>query len=191
MSPRDAIIALWALWVVSWIAAAAWGSRTDKRPGIGTEIRYRIPMLIGALFMFVPAHGYEGALRVWHIGWMGAWISVGCLATGIVFAWWARIHLGRLWSGSITRKTDHRVVDSGPYALVRHPIYTGLLFSLLATTAAKGTWLAIAGFALLLLGIWMKARFEEQWLGQELDAGAYASYRQRVPMLLPFGPRGG
>jgi len=96
----------------------------------------------------------------------------------------------RGWS-QLTRKADHRVVDSGPYAVVRHPIYSGLLLSLLATAAVKGTLLGLGGFALLLLGIWMKARLEERWLIQELGEGAYVDYRKRVPMLLPFGPKGG
>lgn len=69
------------------------------------------------------------------------------------------------------------------------PIYSGLLFSLLATVAAKGTLLGVGGFLLLLLGVWMKARSEEQWLVQELDQGAHADYRKRVPMLMPFGPK--
>lgn len=111
------------------------------------------------------------------------------IASGIAFAWWARLHLGRLWSGHITRKTDHHIVDTGPYGVVRHPICTGLLLSLLATTAAKGTLLAVVGFGLLLFGIWMKAKPEEHWLAQELSEGAYADYRKRVPMLLPLGPK--
>ncbi|MGO9036372.1 MAG: methyltransferase family protein [Steroidobacteraceae bacterium] len=146
-------------------------------------------MIIGALLMFFPAHGYEGRLRLWQFGGYGVWLCVAGVGIGIGVAWWARIHSGRLWSGHITRKTGHRVVDTGPYAAVRHPIYTGLLFSLLATAAAKGTILGIGGFLLLLLGIWMKARLEEQWLVQELDEGAYAEYRRRVPMLIPFGPK--
>jgi protein-S-isoprenylcysteine O-methyltransferase Ste14 len=96
-----------------------------------------------------------------------------------------------MWSARITRKTDHKVVDSGPYALVRHPIYTGLLLALLATAAAKGTMLGVAGFLILLIGIWVKARLEERWLTEELGADAYGNYRRRVPMLVPFWPRSG
>jgi protein-S-isoprenylcysteine O-methyltransferase Ste14 len=191
MRPGIVILALWLGWLISWLLAAMWSNRTEGRPAIGAEIRYRVPMIIGALLMFFPAHGYEGTLRLWHIGWYGAWLCVAGVAIGIGVAWWARIHLGRLWSGHITRKTDHRVVDTGPYAAVRHPIYTGLLFSLLATAVAKGTILGIGGFLLLLLGIWMKARLEEQWLVQELGEGAYADYRRRVPMLISFGPKSG
>jgi protein-S-isoprenylcysteine O-methyltransferase Ste14 len=55
-------------------------------------------------------------LRLWHIGWYGAWLSVAGVAIGIGVAWWVSLHLGRLWSAHITRKTDHRVVDTGPKA---------------------------------------------------------------------------
>lgn len=189
MRPGLVIIALWTGWAVSWALAARWSSQTEKRPAIATEIIYRILMIIGTLLMFIPAHGYEGRLRVWHVGWTGAWLCTAAVALGIAVAWWARLYLGPLWSGRITRKLDHRVVDSGPYALVRHPIYSGLLLSLLATAAAKGTVLGAGGFVLLCLGLWAKARQEERWLEQELGE-SYADYRERVPMLLPFAPTG-
>ncbi|MBS0591084.1 MAG: isoprenylcysteine carboxylmethyltransferase family protein [Proteobacteria bacterium] len=189
MSPGIAIIGLWLLWLVSWLIAALWSRPAEKHVDIARMLRYRIPMLLGTLLLIPQAHGYEGALRLWHVGWNGAWLCVVLVAAGIAFAWWARIHLGVLWSGAVTRKTDHRIVDSGPYAIVRHPIYTGLLLSLLATSVAKGTLLAATGFALLAFGIVLKARLEERWLSAELDPGAYAAYRQRVPMLIPFGPR--
>lgn len=190
MHPGIAIFGLWILWALSWLGAAWWSNSTEKRPGLSAEIGYRIVQLAGIVLFFIPAHGYEGVLRLWHIGWSGAWICVALIALGFAFCWWARIHLGRLWSGAITRKADHKVIDSGPYALVRHPIYTGILLAVFATMAAKGTVLGIAGAALITIGIWMKARLEERWLGQELGAGAYAEYRRRVPMLLPFGPKG-
>jgi protein-S-isoprenylcysteine O-methyltransferase Ste14 len=107
---------------------------------------------------------------------------------GLIFAWWARIHLGRLWSSGVTKKAGHYLVDSGPYGIVRHPIYTGILLAILATTAAKGTVLGIAGCLLVMLGAWSKARLEEQWLIRELGEDIYQSYRQRVPMLVPFVP---
>jgi len=190
MHPGIAIVGLWLLWGVSWLAAAWWSNSTEKRAGLGAEVGYRVIQLLGIVLFFVPAHGYEGPLRLWHVGWNGAWICVVLIALGFAFCWWARIHLGRLWSGAVTRKADHRVIDSGPYGLVRHPIYTGILLAVLATMAAKGTVLAVAGAILIGIGIWMKARLEERWLSQELGAGDYAAYRRRVPMLLPFGPKG-
>ena len=186
MKPEIAFVVLWAGWAVSWAAAAFWSDRTEKRAG-GTI--YRIVLLVGAAIFFIPAHHYRGALRFWSIGRDGAWICVVLTAAGIAFAWWARVHLGRLWSGAVTRKPDHRVVDTGPYGIVRHPIYTGLLLSVFATAAAKGTLPGIAGAALLLLGIRLKAGLEERFLTAELGEAAYGDYRRRVPVLLPFGPR--
>jgi protein-S-isoprenylcysteine O-methyltransferase Ste14 len=188
MRPGTAITGIWIAWVVSWVAAAGWSNRTESRPSLGPEIRYRLLMALGALIMFVPAHGYEGPLRIWHVGWIGGWLCAGLVAAGVAIAWWARLYLGRLWSARITLKADHKVVESGPYAFVRHPIYTGLLLALLATAVAKGTVPGLGGFALLLAGVWLKARLEERWLTEELGADAYDSYRRRVPMLLPFGP---
>jgi protein-S-isoprenylcysteine O-methyltransferase Ste14 len=127
--------------------------------------------------------------RLWHVGLNGAYVLVALTAGGLIFSWWARIWLGKLWSSGVTRKEGHTVIDTGPYALVRHPIYTGILAAALATTIAKATLAGIAGFALLVAGLWVKARFEEGFLADQLDPGAYAAYRQRVPMLVPLGVR--
>jgi protein-S-isoprenylcysteine O-methyltransferase Ste14 len=90
-----------------------------------------------------------------------------------------------LWSSQVTRKQDHRIIDTGPYALVRHPIYTGLILAVLATAAVKGTLPGIAGAVFIVWGLWMKARLEERFLRTELGA-AYDDYSRRVPMLIPF-----
>ena len=186
LSPHIIIPALWICWAVSWLAAGAWASPAEKRVSFGTELAYRIPIILGAVIFAFPAHGYEGPLRLWHIGLYGAWICTGLVAAGFLFCWWARIYLGRLWSGTITKKADHRVVDTGPYGIVRHPIYTGLLLALFGTMAAKGTILGVAGLAVITIGFWLKARLEEKFLREQLGAEAYDAYAKRVPMLVPF-----
>jgi len=103
---------------------------------------------------------------------------------GILFAWWARIHLGTLWSGGIERMADHRVVDSGPYALVRHPIYTGLIAAAAAMAVIRATPWALLGLVLFAAGFALKARVEERFL--EREVGGYQGYRARVPMIVPF-----
>jgi protein-S-isoprenylcysteine O-methyltransferase Ste14 len=130
-----------------------------------------------------------GAARLWHVGYGGAYLLATLTAAGFLFAWWARIALGKLWSVQITRKEDHHVVDTGPYAIVRHPIYTGLIAATLFTAAAQATIAAVIGAALITFGLWLKARMEERFLIQELGAEAYTAYSARVPMLVPFGPR--
>jgi protein-S-isoprenylcysteine O-methyltransferase Ste14 len=189
MRPERAIGVLWVAFLVSWTVAAAWQRRTEKRAGAAVELRYRVVFVIGALLLAVSARGY-GALAqpLWHLTDGEAWAGVAVIVIGIAFAWWARVHLGSLWSGTITRKKDHRVVESGPYAIVRHPIYTGILLAVFATAVEQGTGLALVAAALVTVGLWMKARLEESWLRQELGAAAYEAYRRRVPMLIPFAP---
>jgi protein-S-isoprenylcysteine O-methyltransferase Ste14 len=186
--PGIAIEALWIAWALSWLAAAGWSNKTEKRRG--GEVSHRAPLIAGVLLLAVRAHHSEGLLRLWHVDLVEAWACAALLVAGFGFAWWARLHLGRLWSGTITRKEGHRVVDTGPYAIVRHPIYTGILLAVFGTMLAKGTAPGVAGAALILLALWLKARLEERWLASELDEGASADYRRRVPMLVPFGPRG-
>jgi protein-S-isoprenylcysteine O-methyltransferase Ste14 len=189
MTPALAVIVLWIGFALSWIAAMPWSSKVEKRVGMGREIAYRIVLIVGGLIFLVPAHGYEGPLRLWYLPWLTVWPTVGLIVVGIAFSWWARIWLGALWSGQVTKKANHRVVDTGPYRIVRHPIYTGILLAIYATMALKGTLLAIAGALLITLGIWMKARLEERFLREELGPD-YDAYRARVPMLLPFGVKG-
>ena len=188
--PGNALSALWAAWVLSWVAAALWAKRTEKRIDIRREISYRATLFVGGLLFFIPHNSPLALMRLWpEMSLNAVWICVALAALGFALCWWARIYLGTLWSGSITKKGGHRVVDTGPYALVRHPIYTGLLMAILATMVAKGTFLGLIGAAIMTLSFWMKARLEEQFLREELGAEAYDSYRRRVPMLIPFGPR--
>ncbi|HTT84278.1 MAG TPA: isoprenylcysteine carboxylmethyltransferase family protein [Rhizomicrobium sp.] len=183
------IAALWIAFVVCWIAMAAWSGRTEKRAGLGSELPYRIVLILGGIIFFIPAHGYHGPLRLWLVPLAVAWICVALIALGFAFSAWARVYLGPLWSGTITKKADHKIVNTGPYGIVRHPIYTGILLAVYATAAAKGTVLGLIGASIITIGIWMKARLEERWLREELGADIYDAYRRRVSMLIPFGPK--
>jgi protein-S-isoprenylcysteine O-methyltransferase Ste14 len=83
------------------------------------------------------------------------------------------------------------VIQSGPYHLVRHPIYTGLIVAALAQGVLIGMAANLVGAVLVGLGFWLKARLEERFLSQELGAATYAEYRRRTPMLVPFWPARG
>jgi protein-S-isoprenylcysteine O-methyltransferase Ste14 len=177
-----AILSAWIAWLISWSAAAAWSNRTIKRPTVGREVVYRVVTMLGAILMF--RSGTRGVV-LWQARPSLAWLLFGLTLAGFAFMWWARLHLGRFWSSSVTRKEHHRVVDSGPYAVVRHPIYTGLLLAIFSTMLVRGTPGTIAGAAAMAAGIYIKARLEEDFLREQLG-DAYSAYAHRVPMLVPF-----
>ncbi len=192
MRPDEAIFLPWFAWMVSWFVAALWVNRTVKTPGFGANA-YRIFAIAGFALLLAYAgrptrHGFQQVSigQIWQLSPDAKWAMVGLATLGFAFCWWARIHLGRLWSGAITRKEDHHVVDTGPYAIVRHPIYTGLLTAALATAMVRGTSLAVAGFALLVIAYVMKGRAEENFLRTELGAQAYDAYARKTAMLVPF-----
>ena len=195
MGPDQAIYVPWVVWAASWFAAALWANRTVKRPALGSQTLYRV-FEFGGFFLllsYVVRRSSDGhysmavnGAPLWSLSDDVKWAMVGVAALGFLFCWWARIHLGRFWSGSVTRKEGHRVVDTGPYAIVRHPIYTGVIAAGLATMAVRGTQFAIAGTALLVVGYYLKGRLEERFLRAELGAQAYDAYARKTAMLVPF-----
>jgi len=187
VSPEIAIYSVWAIWALSWWGAAFWTNKTIGRPSSGSQFLYRAVTIGGAVLLFgINPRDLDSHWQLWHAGPSFAWAMVALAAGGFAFAWWARLHLGRLWSSSVTKKADHRVVDTGPYALVRHPIYTGIIAASLAVCLLKGTSIALAGAAIMTAGWYVKARLEERFLRQQLGAEAYDAYARRVAMLVPF-----
>jgi protein-S-isoprenylcysteine O-methyltransferase Ste14 len=190
MTPEIAIPTIWLVWWGSWLAAAAWSDRAVKRPSARHQILYRVLAGLGAVFLFgLYPHARRAEMILWRTPDALAWALVPAVFAGLLFTWWARLHLGRLWSSSVTRKADHRVVDTGPYGIVRHPIYTGIIFASAATAAMRGSALAWLGACVMTTGWVIKARLEEQFLREELGAEAYGEYARRVPMLVPFPRR--
>ena len=187
MQPGFVLNLLWLLWLVSWLAASFWAKRPAKRPPVRDELVYRILTVVGAALIFWQVRRVDVAGQLWGTVPALGWVLLLLAFLGFAFAWWARIHLGTLWSSSVTRKDDHTVVDTGPYAIVRHPIYTGLLLALYATVLERGTIFALAGVLVLTIAFYVKARLEERFLGAELGAD-YGRYKRQVPMLVPFWP---
>jgi protein-S-isoprenylcysteine O-methyltransferase Ste14 len=187
MTPDRMILALWVVWLASWVVAAFWSNRTEKGAGLAPEIAFRTLCWAGATLLLVAfSYRYSAQVQFWQLNAALKWILVALTAAGFLFVWWARIHLGRLWSDWLTKKAGHHVVDTGPYPLVRHPIYLGLIFAAFATAIEKGTSYALVGAAILTFGFYIKARREERFLRVELGEDAYDAYARKTPMLVPF-----
>jgi protein-S-isoprenylcysteine O-methyltransferase Ste14 len=187
MMPETAMRTIWFVWWISWLAAAAWSDRAVKQPATRHQIVYRLLAALGAVLLFgLYTHDLRAEMILWRSPVALGWAMVTVALLGLLFTWWARIHLGRLWSSSVGRKADHRVVDTGPYAFVRHPIYTGIILASVATATMRGTALAWLGVCVMTTGWVIKARLEEAFLREQLGAEAYAEYARRVPMLAPL-----
>jgi len=112
--------------------------------------------------------------------WSGAAITAG----GLLFSVWARRHLGKNWSQAVTVKEGHELITSGPYALVRHPIYTGLLLALLGSAVARGEWRGLLAVALVFGALWHKLRLEEKWMRAQFGE-SFEVYSRHVAALVP------
>ncbi len=174
----------WIAWVLYWLIMAFPTKRTVERGGL---IGYRVvtvTLVIGLIaagrLLHVSSHSH-----LWRTTLALGVLTDCVVAAGAAFTVWARITLGRNWSAEVTFKQDHELIESGPYALVRHPIYTGLIAMALGTAIAYGRAIGFALFIGLCGGLWWKARQEERIMSRYFP-DAYAEYKTRVRASIPF-----
>jgi len=112
------------------------------------------------------------------------WLGVALTGAGVGLAVWARARLGRNWSDKVALKVDHELIRGGPYAYLRHPIYTGVLLAVFGTALVVGEWRGIAALLLLGTNYFVKAAREEKILAANFG-DAYAEYKGRTGFFLP------
>jgi protein-S-isoprenylcysteine O-methyltransferase Ste14 len=181
-----AAIYLWtSLWIF-WLARALTAKRAARRQSVSSRITQSLPVVAGFYLLFGRATWpWWLTRRFVPESPVFAWLGLLITAAGIAFAMWARIWIGRNWSGTVTIKEDHELVQSGPYALVRHPIYSGFLLAFLGTGVIEGQVRALVGFLLVLFGWGLKLRLEESFMVEQFG-NAYSAYKKRVKALVPF-----
>jgi len=114
-----------------------------------------------------------------------AWAGLTLMAAGMLLSFWARAAIGRNWSGAVTLKQNHELIRHGPYRLVRHPIYTGLILAALGTAVIYLRLSGFAGVIVIAAGLWYKLQLEERFMLQRFG-DEYRQYRASVPALIPF-----
>jgi protein-S-isoprenylcysteine O-methyltransferase Ste14 len=178
------IACCWIGWLVYWVIMAFSAKRTVERSGF---IAYRVVAL--AAFLVIAAAGRLLGVSPHDELWPSTTVvgvAADCIvAAGLAFCVWARVTLGRNWSAEVTFKEDHELIESGPYALVRHPIYTGLLAMGLGTATQYGRAIGFAILATTCVAVFWKAHLEERVMDTHFPA-AYADYRARVRAIIPF-----
>jgi protein-S-isoprenylcysteine O-methyltransferase Ste14 len=184
------IVALWWLvFLVVWSVASLNVRRTKRLEDRRSRSRFTALTAIGSLLLAFPRARFLSPLRFSWSPWL-PWVGAAMVTVGILFAFWARFTLGRNWSGRVTLKEGHELIQTGPYALARHPIYTGLDLALWGTALAEGTVAALVGAACLAYAFSLRMKLEEQWMVEEFGE-RYQEYRKRVPGLVPWlGRRG-
>ena len=177
---------LWIGFLLYWQVKSAGNKATARLESAASRVVRTVVFACAIVLMSVPNLRVSWLYRsflpqgIWTF-WSGAAIT----AAGLAFAVWARQHLGTNWSRSVTIKQDHQLIVSGPYALVRHPIYTGILAGFLGTDLAIAQVRGIVGFLLIAAMLWYKLRMEEQWMRTQFGA-PYEAYSRRTAALVPF-----
>ena len=180
---------IWAMFGAYWLFSAVRGRRQSAEPTRSESALYR-PLRISLLI-------FSFMLLFWRctaIGILGARFAPGSAALALVgfslflaglgIAVWARIHLGQYWSDKVMLQADHRLVCTGPYTHMRHPIYSGVLLGIGGTALILGEWRGLLAFALMLINYSIKALREERILGAQFGA-QFEDHKNHAGFLLP------
>jgi protein-S-isoprenylcysteine O-methyltransferase Ste14 len=169
----------WAAFWIYWIVAAF--SMKRERFAWSRELRIRLVILVLAVVLVrlrpFGAHGVNSD------PWRAA-LGLALFAGGLGFAVWARLHIGRNWGTPMSQKDEPELVTSGPYRLVRHPIYSGLLVASLGTAVAL-SWPWMIAVVLAAVYFVYSATVEERYMTEQFP-DAYPAYKRSTKMLVPF-----
>jgi protein-S-isoprenylcysteine O-methyltransferase Ste14 len=185
MVVRHVVLVLWLIGAGYWIVSAQSSKADRRREPLATRVPFLLQMILTAVLLW--PHEWRGWLdeKIVGGGWDRFWIAVAIMTLGLTLAIWARRALGENWSGTVTVKEGHELVESGPYRRIRHPIYTGILLMILGTGLAGGRVHALLAFPIALVALWLKSRLEERWMVAEFGE-RYEAYRKRSRAIIPF-----
>ena len=178
--------AVWISFLLYWQIKAAKTKTTQRIEPVTSRI-LRVFILLIAIVIFsttrIPLSWLY--LQLWPVGLWPFWLGAAITIVGLLFAVWAREHLGSNWSHSVTIKQGHELIITGPYAVVRHPIYTGILTGCLGMAIAVSQLRGLIALVLFFLAFWIKLRIEEQWMRSQFGE-TYTIYARQTAALLPY-----
>ena len=186
LNPYQIINVLWSIIAILWLAGG-FINKPTARTQTPSSRWFQIAALILAFTLMFKQRMSIGILAHRFVPGSPLVTNTGLLLTcaGILFAAWARITLGRNWSASVTVKQDHALIRRGPYSIVRHPIYSGLLLAMLGTALVIGQVRCLLATAILFVAWSIKLRIEETFMLQQFGP-EYAQYQREVKGLIPL-----
>ena len=185
ITPVQIICASWILFGIYWLVSAFGAKKTEKREPSAERLGHMLLMAAGYILLFQRTDHWVALNQrflpdaLW-IAWLGSAITFA----GVLFAIWARWNLGKNWSAAVTIKQGHQIIHTGPYAHIRHPIYTGMLTGVIGTALAIGEYRGLLAFAIILFGFYRKARKEEAFLAANFGE-PFQEHKQRTGFFLP------
>jgi protein-S-isoprenylcysteine O-methyltransferase Ste14 len=187
MKSQFTIIAYWSWLVLGlvWLPGFFMSKSTSKVPHLALQIPASALLAVGFVFLLNPRMHFLNVPITPHDGLFGL-AGLALDLAGIGFAIWARLALGANWSGIVaTTKEGHELVQTGPYAIVRHPIYAGILLAMIGTALTLGTLTGYIGLLAGFVAIMIRVDIEERLMGDQFHE-AYEAYRRCTRKLVPF-----
>jgi protein-S-isoprenylcysteine O-methyltransferase Ste14 len=178
--------ALWIIFFVYWQIKAAHAKTTQRLEPAASRILRVFIFVVALVLFFAPRIPLPWLyFQLWAQGLLPFWLGAAITIAGLLSAVWARVYLGSNWSRSVTIKQNHELITTGPYTLVRHPIYTGILTGIIGSAIALSEVRGVIAVALFFFAFWMKLRMEEQWMRSQFGE-TYAAYARKTASLVPY-----
>lgn len=177
---------MWIAFLVYWRIKAAGTKSNQRREADASGILRALAFLVVIVLLSTTRIPLRWLYRqLWASSLWSFWIGAAVTVGGLLFAVWARHHLASNWSSAVTIKQNHELITTGPYAVVRHPIYTGILTGFLGTAIALSQVRGVIGFVLIFVVLWSKLRKEEEWMRSTFGE-SYDGYAHRTAALVPY-----
>jgi protein-S-isoprenylcysteine O-methyltransferase Ste14 len=177
---------VWITFLIYWRIKAADTKSTQRLESAASGILRILIFLVAIILLSTTWIPLPWLYRyLWPAGFLPFWLGAAITVSGLLFAVWAREHLGRNWSSEVSIKQDHELITTGPYAVVRHPIYTGILAGFLGVAIALSQVRGFVVFVVFFLMFWAKLSKEEQWMRSQFGE-TYATYVHRTAALVPY-----
>jgi protein-S-isoprenylcysteine O-methyltransferase Ste14 len=177
---------LWLLLCAVWIGSFPFIKHSLHNQPPAARFQQSALFIVGLYLIFgSPAYPDWFNQPVLTVTFQLALVGFGIVLCGVAFGIWARLTLGENWSGSPSIKRDHALILCGPYRIVRHPIYTGILTALLGSALQHGLVRSFLGVLICGVSLWLKLMVEEQFMVHHFG-GEYLRYRRDVSALVPF-----
>ncbi len=181
-----ATVFIWMALVVVWVVGALHTKRTVRSQSSGSQLLYTAILAAGVYLIFAKQSGIPWLDRqLFPVTVPIALAGLLAVLMGVAFSIWARLMLGGNWSNRVTVKENHSLVRTGPYRIVRHPIYSGILLGMFGSALQRGEMRCFIGVLICALSFWLKTRAEERFMVQSFGE-QYLQYRHRVKALAPF-----